>query len=221
MLKNNKLSLIFTVVSVFVLPVAQAQESPESAALESRYEIEREKSRLRVLVYRGGLLGGLGHNHVVSNGDLTGWAMHDPVSQSVSFSLALKVADFVIDDPAARAAEGDDFPGEMSPKDIAGTRKNMLGRKLLDADNHDQIIVRSGKTSGEFPDITFDVTVTLKGQEYPLSVPATVQLSESGFVAEGELGISHRDIGLKPFRAAFGALRVADRLVLKFELHGR
>ena len=58
------------------------------------------------------------------------------------------------------------------------------------------------------------------GKEHPLAVPATVILTEDSFVATGQISISHRDIGLKPFKAALGTLRVRNEMVLRFEIHG-
>ena len=37
-----------------------------------QFRIDSDSSWLRVLVYRGGLLRGFGHNHVISHNDITG-----------------------------------------------------------------------------------------------------------------------------------------------------
>lgn len=172
------------------------------------------------MVYRGGLLGGLGHNHVVSHQDFTGSVTLDSGTELEQFAININVADFVVDDPAHRAAEGDDFSGEMSDKSIKGTTKNMLGRKLLDAENFPALTVQSTSSSGNYPDLEFDVIVTVLGKEHPLTVPATVVLTEDSFVATGQISTSHRDIGLKPFKAGLGTVRVRNEMVLRFEIHG-
>lgn len=207
---------------LLALPAASgAQTSATSEqATEVRYEISAERSWLRVLVYRGGLLGGLGHNHVVSHNELSGsvWVQAEPLR--ASFAVELVVADFDIDNADNRAIEGDDFPGAVPAKDIAGTRKNLLGRKLLDAANFPTIQLQSADIRGDLPDIDVPLVISVRGSEHTLVVPATINLAGDRFVATGQVTIRHRDIGLSPFKAAFGALRVRDEMLVKFALHG-
>ena len=208
--------LLVAAIAILISTAVIAETAASDAAsTESAFAIDTENSWLRVLVYRAGLLGGLGHNHVVSHHALSGSVEFDQATQSASVSLSIPVADFVIDDPALRVAEGDDFPGEMKPKDIAGTRKNMLGRKLLDAERFATIAVRS--TAG-IADTEITATVTIKGRDWAVRAPVAVEPSEGTWSASGEVSVSHADLGLKPFKAALGALRVQDSLTIKFKI---
>ena len=218
---RSAMVLLGTLVSIMTLQTSSAKDVASNRAVSSaQYQIDNEQSWLRVLVYRGGLLGALGHNHVVSHHDITGKIalMGEPLYAEID--LELKVAKFIIDDAQLRTIEGDDFPGEVANKDIAATRSNMLGEKLLSADKFPTIKIQSTTSVETLPDIELKATVTVLGRDYPLVVPATVDLSKHSFVATGELSVSHAEIGLSPFKAAFGALRVSDTLALKFELHG-
>jgi hypothetical protein len=70
------------------------------------------------------------------------------------------------------------------------------------------------------PDIEVEATVSVRGAEFTIVFPASVVLSNDSFVASGELKIGHAEIGLSPFKAVLGALRVRDTLVLKYEISG-
>ena len=213
--------LLCTLVSITTLQARIAHDvASNQASSGAHYRIDSERSWLRVLVYRDGLLSGLGHNHVVSHNDISGTIVLLGEPLQADIAIELKVAEFVVDDAQLRIAEGDDFSGQVSNKDIAGTRSNMLGKKLLSADSFPTIRIQSTAGVETLPKIELDVIVTVLDREHHLVVPATVVLSENAFVATGELSISHSDIGLSPFNAVFGALQVRDRLDLKFEMHG-
>jgi hypothetical protein len=49
-------------------------------------------------------------------------------------------------------------------------------------------------------------------------LPVSVNTFDRGLVAVGRIRISHADIGLRPFQAGLGTLRVADELQLKFRV---
>ncbi len=213
-------------LTVLVLAIALQLASPAQDlsagedAEPARFRIDSDSSWLRVLVYRGGLLRGFGHNHVVSHNELTGTVTvpRDPLQSTLM--LEFRIADLVVDEPELRTLEGDDFRRQISPKDIAGTRANMLGKKLLQADQFPSIEIRSGKFTGSMPDIEVEAAVSVRGAEFTIVFPATVVLSNDSFVASGELKIGHAEIGLSPFKAVLGTLRVRDVLVLKYEISG-
>lgn len=213
--------LLGLLVSPTTLQTGHAKDIAATAVPAAvQYRLDTERSWLRVLVYKGGLLGALGHNHVVSHNDISGTVALLDAPRRAEIALALEVAGFVVDDAQLRGIEGDDFSGEVAAKDIAATRSNMLGEKLLSAATFPTIRIVSTANLNTLPNIELKAIVTVLGREHPLVVAATAELTENSLVATGELSISHADIGLSPFTAAFGALRVRDSLVLKFELHG-
>ena len=194
--------------------------TPSGAEPAQQFAIDADRSWLRILAYRGGLLSGLGHNHVIAHRNIAGQVTLNDDLSLAELSLRLDVADFEVDVAADREAAGEEFPGEIPPKDIAGTRKNMFGRKLLDAENHVSIDVVSNSSNGQFPDIEIEAIVTVRGQEHRLTIPAAVEFHDDTFVASGNFSLSHKSIGLKPFKAALGALRVRDELQIDFEICG-
>lgn len=187
---------------------------------DTPYRLVPAESELRILVYRAGPLAGLGHNHVAITRSLSGGAMLDR-GRVTSLAMEFPVASLVLDEAAARADEGPAFGGEVSAEDIEATRENMLGSKLLDADAHPTIRIESTGISGSPPGITVQARVTVRGRPHMLDVPVSVNTFEGGLVATGRLRVTHEAIGLEPFRAAFGSLRVADEMLVKFRVVAR
>ena len=213
---------LLLITLAFIVPSASPAQNLSAGAASDpvQYRIDSESSWLRVLVYRGGILRGLGHNHVISLNDLAGTVTVPQDPLQATLMLEFKVADLVVDEPGSRALEGDDFRGQISQKAIAGTRVNMLGKKLLRAEQFPSIQIRSQKITGRIPNIDIEATVVVKGAEFAVVFPARVTLSNESFVASGEAEIRHAEIGLSPFKAGFGTLKVRDTLVLKYEISG-
>jgi polyisoprenoid-binding protein YceI len=167
------------------------------------------------------MLGGLGHNHVVSSTAIEGSVeVGDPLSAS-SVSLDIPLAGLTVDDPALRQAEGERFEGEPSADDIEGTRQNMLGPRLLDASSNDTISLRSTGISGDFPDLDIRVDLDIGGKTQSLVFPATVTADGNTLTINGEREVTHRELGLRPFSAALGTLRVRKELTVKYSIVAR
>lgn len=206
-------------VLALLVPHASPAQYDDTGAM--RFEIDSESSWLHVLVYRGGLLRGLGHNHVVSHNEITGTVTvgQDPLQSELI--LEFRVADLTVDDPELRALAGPDFAGQIPEKDIAGTRANMLGKKLLQAEQFPAIQIRSEQITGDMPDIEVEANIVVRGTEFAVVFPARVELSSDSFIASGKLEITHAEMGLKPFKAMLGTLRVRDTLILNYEISGK
>jgi len=185
------------------------------------FEIGKNASELRVLVYRGGWLGGFGHNHVISTSDIVGRIAIAGDPAASSFELTIPVDSFEIDDATLRLEEGEAFKKTVSDKTKRGTRRNMLGEKLLDGSSFSIITVRSNGWSGELPDILVNAEFTVKDQTTVVEFPASVDAGSDHIVVSGSIAVTHGQLGLKPFKAAFGGLRVRDEIEMKFRITAR
>jgi len=212
----RKMSLLLTVLAAVAPFGAQAQEP----ATGEDFRVDSDASWLRVLTYPDGPLRRFGHHHVVSHHGITGTVQvaADPLDSKIA--LELSVGDLVVDDPAMREIEGEDFEREISQKDIDGTRANMLSEKLLFIEQFPTIRIQSTSIEGNLPDVTVVASVSVKGLEQTVRFPATVELTDDSFVARGQLDITHGELGLSPFTAAGGALSVRDLMVFKYEIAG-
>ncbi len=73
------------------------------------YEVDPDASVVTMLVRRGGKLSGFGHVHVVTSANETGRVWFGATPDLSGFEVRLPVNEFVVDDPAARAAAGAEF----------------------------------------------------------------------------------------------------------------
>ncbi len=191
---------------------ANASVYPDAAV----FEVVKGESEVRVLVYRGGLLGGFGHNHVISTSDIVGRIeiAEDPAASCVV--LRMPVEGFEVDVEAIRLEEGESFKSTVSEDDKSGTRNNMLGAKLLDSARFSEITILSHSWSGKFPDILVNSEITVRDQTNALEFPALVSMTVDQIVVTGSFALTHEQLGLKPFTALLGSLRVRDVIQIKF-----
>jgi polyisoprenoid-binding protein YceI len=186
------------------------------------YRIDSQTSDVRLLVYRDGVLSTFGHNHVVSLKDFTGTIHLQPKLARSRVELEIRVDQLIVDDPAIRRQEGQDFANEPSKDDIAATRTNMLSKALLNARQFPAIKVTG--TSGPVDDknsAIIDLSVQFVGQEIKLTLPATLKLTGDQLEASGAVELSHKQLGLEPFSALLGSLRVAEQMKLKYRISAR
>jgi len=197
--------------------IVHAQRSGESGA--DVYRIDPQTTDVRLLVYRDGVLSTFGHNHVVSLKDFTGTIHLQPKLGQSRVELDIPVDRLIVDDVALRRLEGEDFANEPSKDDIAATRTNMLGNALLNARQFPTIKVTG--TSGPVDaknSAMLDLSVQLVGQEIKLTIPSTLKLEGDQLEASGAIELSHRQLGLKPFTALLGSLRVAEQMKFKYRI---
>jgi len=183
------------------------------------YTIDADRSLVTLRVYRAGRLAKLGHNHVITSANETGRAWTNGTPATSGFEVRMAVVDLVVDDPAARAAAGADFPGEISEAARDGTRANMLRAEVLDGERYPEIVVRAGSLNGAWDQPTVAASVTLKGQTRSIDVPLAIVRTDDAIVAHGSFTVLQSDFGITPFSIGGGAIAVADAVDISFEIH--
>jgi hypothetical protein len=150
------------------------------------------------------------------------------------------VAEFTVDEPALRTQEhSPDFPPEVPDAAREGTRRNMLGEALLDAEHNPQIVLRAvrlesagapapgsggeagGEAGGETRAVLARVQATVRGQLRTISVPVRYQFAAGALIASGEAALKQSELGLTPFSALLGALQVQDEMRVRFRIVAR
>lgn len=182
------------------------------------YEIDPQLSQIRVLVYRGGPLSKLGHNHVVSTRDIHGKIYRHQQLRYSGIVMRLPVGSFEVDNPALRAATGPAFNTVPSEKDIAGTRGNMLGEHVLDSERYPDIQLVSVDISGKDASLNARMRVTVRGVSTDIDVPFTVHYEDRQILINGQTVISQTTLGMKPFSVLMGAIAVQDEMTVQFDL---
>jgi hypothetical protein len=203
----------------FFLVAGIALAQSDEAAV---YEIDIESSDVHWLVYRAGAFARFGHNHIVSVGEAAGRVHVEPQLSDSRFELEIPVAGLVVDDPALWEQEqSEGFETLPSAEDIAGTRRNMLGDEVLDAEDHPLIRVTGMGPMGEPGETTLSLNVEIQGRSIDLTVPTVVEIDQRTLEASGSFRLSHRDLGMRPFSIMMGALQVADEMDFRYRLRAR
>ena len=182
------------------------------------YHIDAKASSLHILVYRGGRLANLGHNHVISSQTISGSIWQGAGVDPSGFEMTVLVNELIVDDDAARAAEGEDFPLNVTDDAKSGTRTNMLRETLLDGARFPVISIRSISHQGDTDGAQIVAALRIKDQIREISVPVTLRTMDGGLRVKGQFDIKQTDFGITPLNVALGALLVQDTLKIKFDL---
>ncbi len=178
---------------------------------EAVYRVIPDRSTLILKVHRAGALASFGHNHVIES-HIDGFVYLAEELANARADLFVVVANFVVDDPAARAAAGPDFETLPTASDIEGTRTNMLGPKLLDADRSPYIVVHV--VPGQVGEQSTQVQVSIQIRDHVATLPVGVLWSRNRdeLSVHATFAIDHAVLGLEPFSALGGVLRVAEKI---------
>jgi polyisoprenoid-binding protein YceI len=198
------------------------QPAPEAApqAQEGReFKVDSAASLLTIRVYRGGALGRAGHNHVIASHSLQGVVRVPEDPTHASFEVHMPVNELVVDEEALRAKEGPDFPPGVPDDAKEGTRRNMLGPSLLEAERYPEIVLQSEaiQRSGD-GGLEAQVRVIVRDRASSVVVPIKYELTGNELQVQGELPLKQTDLGLTPFSLFGGALKVLDEMKIRFTL---
>lgn len=207
---------------LLIVASAAALTAVGQGAHAQTYAIDGAASDIHWLVYKAGTLERLGHNHVISVPTPKGSVTLDPRNESnSSFSIEIPVSDLVVDQPDLRKPLGEAFASVPSAEDIAGTRKNMLSDRVLQAEQHPTIKITGTGPLGAPGSQQLKMTVELLGRTIPLTVPTKITIGPDAVDAEGQFELTHSDLGMKPFSVMLGALQVADKMTFVYRVHAR
>lgn len=191
-----------------------------SAQAARSYTIAAEGSSLRILVYRGGTLARLGHNHVISSHELQGRVWLGATAQTSGFEIRVPVNTLIVDDNTARTAEGADFPLNLSEDAKEGTKANMLRETLLDGARYPEVLIRSVQVEGTLQAPVVVAALRIRDQTREVRLPVSLEANADGVRVRGSFVLRQSDFGITPLSLAMGALQVQDAVTIRFELMG-
>jgi polyisoprenoid-binding protein YceI len=198
-----------------------AARSPQTAtpAAVTHYVIDPQRSDVRVLVYRDGPMGHLGHNHVIAVRSLSGTASVSSDLAQTSFELTFPVDALSVDDVSLRAEEGADFSTTLDEAAVTGTRDHMLGAALLNSASYPTIHLQSEQLHQAADGLHIMTAMTVRTVTADVDVPVSNwHADDQGLQVSGEFDLTHSQLGLTPYSVALGALRVAERMHVRFRL---
>lgn len=182
------------------------------------FDIDPQRTVVTFRVYRAGPLAKLGHNHVITSGQATGFAWQGREPADSGFEIRIPVNSLVVDAAAARAAAGPDFEGTVPDSAREGTHQNLLRPEVLDGARFAEVIVRSNSLSGTWERPVAMADITLKGVTRRKEVPIEIGSVAGALTARGSFTLRQTDFGMTPFSAAGGAIQVADEIGVSFEI---
>ena len=192
---------------------------PAAAGTSLSYEIDRHDSVLKIFVYRGGLLKAFGHDHLISTTMINGGLFYTtPLSPAAAFKMTVPVDALVVDDPEQRRAAGGRFSDPVPEKDRSGTRRNMLGDKVLDAAHYPDINITGHWLAGPPLQATVALTVGLRDKFAKYSVPVAIRMQNDRLRVTGTLHMKQTELGITPFSVLGGVLQVANGVDVSFSL---
>jgi hypothetical protein len=185
------------------------------------YQIDENRSELRILVYRAGPLARLGHNHVMVNRRIHG-TVNLAQQGASAFWLRVPVAEFIVDELQARQEEGSDFAAEVPGDAKSGTLHNMLSAAVLDAAEYPEISINGIAAAGA-PDsgaapLVATLTIGVAGHESKIEVPFVLESDSGRLSASGSFELRQSALGLTPYSLMLGALQVQDAMTVKFRI---
>ncbi len=188
---------------------------------ESVYDLDPARSKLRAYIYRAGPMARQGHSHVIVARDWQGALVLDADRpDDARLDLRIPVAALEMDPPAVRESLGGAFGSDLTSQAREGTRDNMLGPELLMAKRYPAIAVSLADVTGELPRPILTLRVSVRDRTARVPVPVAVTRRDGQIRAEGRLILRHSQLGLTPFSAFGGALRVAEPITIEFDLVG-
>lgn len=207
--------------------VVPAPRIPAGAAA-SIVAIDAGRSQLTIRVYRAGPLARLGHNHVIVARNLAGQVSVGDDFSAATLVLSIPVADLLVDDSSARASAGADFAETVAEDARVGTRRNMLGAAVLDAERFPSITVASvGVRPADHsshpstnlpPQFSATLSVDVAGHRSIVEAPLTLEAVDGALIASGSAVLRQSEMGLAPFSILLGALQVQDEFSVEYRL---
>ena len=189
------------------------------------YEVDPERSWLRLELGRAGFLKMFGHDHTIEAPLAAGRIEIDP-SDVARSRVVLRFESRLLAI----------VPGTEPEKDIPEVETRMRGPEVLDVERHSQIVFRStsvaaaagtgprgvsgtaGGTTTAPHRLRVRGTLEIKGRKVEVEVPVEVRSSPDGLVATGHLDLYLRDLGITPPSVA-GVVKVANGFRVSFEIH--
>ena len=205
-----------------VSPPAPPQPVPGIAAhLGTPYTIVAGESLLTIRVYKGGAFAAAGHNHVIASHALSGILYAADAPLQSSFEVHVPLESLSVDEAELRAQAGPDFPPEVPETAREGTRRNMLGPALLDAENDPEIVLSAVRLAPAQPPqsaVQARVQARVRGAPHEFDVLVRYERSAERLVVSGDTVLKQSELGLKPFSALLGALQVQDEMRISFRI---
>ena len=168
----------------------------------SQKTIDTQRSILTVRVYKAGAFSVFGHEHTIR-----------AAIQKGSFDDEKGSVEFTVDARAMRVVDSD-----VSDKDRAEIQNTMLGPKVLDSSQFQEIRFHATDVKGSGENKwTVHGDLTLHGETRPIKID--VERKGGGY--RGAARLRQTEFGITPVTVAGGTVKVKDEVRVEFEIFGQ
>jgi YceI-like domain len=194
MAMSHRLRLVAFVGAVLSLPTALAAET---------HQIDKERSKLTVHVYKSGLFSALADNHIIQAPIASG-SLSD--KEPLAVELVVRTSEMKVLDPDMAAAKR------------AEVQAGMVSEKVLDIAKYPEVTFSSTMVTAAGADKwTVVGRLTIRGETRTITVPVVRQ----GGTYRGSVEIKQRDFGIEPISIVGGTVKVKDQLKIEFDIVAR
>ncbi|MDD2677371.1 MAG: YceI family protein [Methylacidiphilaceae bacterium] len=176
------------------------------------YQVDSARSKVEILVIRGGLFGFLGHDHEIVSWKLTGTIDYSPSSiASLGADVSLPASSLTVVDPQVPFDER---------REVQST---MRGERVLDIARYPEIhFTSTGVTPTRDPgQVLVSGELSLHGMVKKIAFPVRFLPSPGGIRVAGTAKVRQSDFGIEPIRIAGGTVRIKDLVEIHFSVVAR
>lgn len=178
-------------------------------------------SDIKIYAFRGGKATTLGHNHVLSSRQFTGFAyLPDKDLANARFDLEFRMDQLEFENIPDNSKLGEAFASQLSSDEIKRTRDHMLSGDNFQADHFPFLRIHSVRVAGEIPKLAVEIQVEMHGQKQNMLIPLTVEVLPNRLTATGAFVLRQSDFGVKPYSVLGGFLAMQNEVVIEFTLVG-
>ena len=178
---------------------------------EASYIFDPQASYIHIYTGAEGWLRSLSHEHQIAARGFEGEIFWSGLESKAVFTL--NPNDFLVDDDYERSISIDpDFRDSVAGFIQSGTRSNMLGSSVLEADIYKEIIIEITPVSFDSNSAVVDIGLTFKRKLFNTRQTIQLYADEDKLSVEADFELDHADLGLKPFSIPGGLSRVAESL---------
>jgi hypothetical protein len=145
---------------------------------------------------------------------------HSPTLRAIPEPFALEFVEGAAVVSARFRVEAIELPEGMSAGDRHKMRENLLGPDVLDAARHPAVEFR-GRYAGTTEAGTLSGDLVVRGVPARVSIPVRVARQWETFAADGAWQGTLGGLGVKPYRALLGAIKLEDWIGLRLETRFR
>lgn len=194
-------SIIVMLICTLALGVACSAQTPGT------YRIDTHSSRIEIHVFRTGLFGSLGDNHVIGGAKFIGQAVGEK-DGSWKIEVHLESASLRVEDAGI---------SDSTRKEIQTT---MLGATQLDVGRYPSIdLISQVFERGDAPAAgVVKSRLTLHGVTRQIDFPVRITDAGGSIEVQGQASLRLRDFGIEPISKGLGTVKVKNEFEVVYDI---